>query len=219
MMRKTMQKTPEADEQRSYILRLELGYVVALAVAATLFSIPWTAGETPDFGIVDTPVITIDDVPKTEIKTTPPAPVRPVVPVSTTKEEVVDDIVDIPDFSDGLNLAPIAPPATGTPDEEPEFVVIPEFMPEVIGGMQALNKHIVYPELARRVGVEGKVMIELIVDERGRPTNLRVVRGIGMGCDDAAVAAVAKAKFKPGLQRGRPVKVKMVIPVTFKLSS
>jgi protein TonB len=61
--------------------------------------------------------------------------------------------------------------------------------------------------------------VQFVIDERGNVNNPVVVRGIGGGCDEAAVEAVKKAKFTPGMQRGRPVKVSYTLPVTFRLSS
>jgi protein TonB len=66
-------------------------------------------------------------------------------------------------------------------------------------------------------GIEGRVIIQFIVDEEGRPTHPRVVRGIGGGCDEEALRATRTIRFKPGRQRGKVVKVKMSLPVTFRL--
>lgn len=95
--------------------------------------------------------------------------------------------------------------------------MIVEQMPELIGGLSAIQQTLRYPEAAEEAGVEGRVIVQFTVDEEGRVTDARVVRGIGMGCDEAAVEAVKLARFKPGMQRGRPVKVRMSLPVTFRI--
>ncbi len=102
---------------------------------------------------------------------------------------------------------------------EDEVFVVVEEMPELVGGLEAIQKQIRYPEIAKKAGVQGRVIIQFIVDETGRVTDPRVVRGIGSGADEEAIRAVQAAKFLPGRQRGRAVKVQMTMPVTFRLSN
>ena len=90
-------------------------------------------------------------------------------------------------------------------------------MPEPIGGISAIQQKIEYPEIAKRAGVEGKVYVIAFVDEDGNVTGAKIIKGIGAGCDEAALDAVRKTKFKPGKQRGTPVKVQVSIPIVFKL--
>lgn len=112
---------------------------------------------------------------------------------------------------------PVIPPKEEKKIEEesPYFVAVEE-MPEPIGGLAAIQSKIVYPEIARRAGVEGKVYIQAYVDDNGNVMKAEVVKGIGSGCDEAALDAVLKTKFKPGIQRGKAVKVKITIPIVFK---
>ncbi len=90
-------------------------------------------------------------------------------------------------------------------------------MPEPIGGLSAIQSKIIYPELARKAGIQGKVFILAFVDESGNVTRAQIVKGIGLGCDEAALDAVMNTKFKPGKQRGKPIEVQITIPITFKL--
>jgi protein TonB len=113
---------------------------------------------------------------------------------------------------------PPPPPPEPEPEPEPEIFEVVEQMPELQGGIAGLQSRIQYPEMARRAGIEGRVFVQFVVDENGSPSNITVVRGIGGGCDEAAVAAVRDSRFTPGLQRGRPVKVRMSLPVTFRLN-
>ncbi|MDR8393131.1 TonB family protein [Aliifodinibius sp. S!AR15-10] len=100
---------------------------------------------------------------------------------------------------------------------ENEFFVVVEQMPELKGGLQALQQCIQYPEQARKAGIEGRVIVQFIVDEQGRVDNPTVVRGIGGGADEESLRCVKQMEFEPGKQRGNPVRVQYSLPVTFKL--
>jgi protein TonB len=90
-------------------------------------------------------------------------------------------------------------------------------MPEVIGGLYSIQSKIKYPEIAKRAGIEGKVYVQAFIDEDGNVANAKIIKGIGGGCDETALDAVKQTKFKPGRQRGTPVKVQVSIPIVFKL--
>ncbi len=100
-----------------------------------------------------------------------------------------------------------------------EVLTVAEVMPEIEGGIQELYKKIVYPRAAQQNNVEGRVFIRFIVDENGDVQSPEILRDIGAGCGDAAVAAIEKVKFTPGKQNGQPVSVYFTLPVTFKLQS
>jgi len=74
-----------------------------------------------------------------------------------------------------------------------------------------------FSEEARKSKFSGNVQVYLIVDEQGRPTHVRVARGVGMGLDEKAVEAVRQYKFKPAMQNGKPVKVDLYIDVNFRI--
>lgn len=141
-------------------------------------------------------------------------------------EEEVDVNLDIEMTEDLVIEKVIETTAEEEIEEEvPEEVfVIVEDMPEPIGGISAfytyVNNHIKYPRQALAMNIEGKVFVEFVVGVDGALTDIRVVRGIGGGCDAEAVRIIKNApRWKPGKQRGRPVRVKMVLPITFKLVS
>ena len=90
------------------------------------------------------------------------------------------------------------------------YYVAVEEMPEPIGGIAAIQKNIKYPEIAKRAGIEGRVYIQAFIDENGNVTKTTVLKGIGAGCDEAAINAIKK---------GKPVKVQVSVPVIFKLSN
>ncbi|NNF03481.1 MAG: TonB family protein [Rhodothermales bacterium] len=96
------------------------------------------------------------------------------------------------------------------------FVVVEE-MPTLIGGLEAVQSRIRYPEIAKRAGVEGRVFVQFVVNEEGVPENIVVTRGIGAGADEEAVRVVSTMRFEPGRQGGKTVPVKMSLPVTFRL--
>jgi len=117
-----------------------------------------------------------------------------------------------------LNEQPALPPKEETEiGEETVYFVAVEEMPEPLGGLKSIQEKIVYPEIAKRAGVEGKVFVKAFVDETGKVTSAEIVKGIGAGCDEAAIDAVLQTKFSPGKQRGRSIKVQVTIPIVFKL--
>ncbi|MEM8484088.1 MAG: TonB family protein [Bacteroidota bacterium] len=103
-------------------------------------------------------------------------------------------------------------------DPSGEVFMIVEEMPVLIGGLAGIQALINYPDAAKAEGIEGRVFVQFVVDTNGQVTDPVIVRGIGAGCDEEALRAVSQARFVPGRQRGQVVKVKMSLPVTFRLS-
>jgi TonB family protein len=94
----------------------------------------------------------------------------------------------------------------------------PQLLPSQQEALDALQDALVYPELAQRAGVEGRVIVQFVVDERGQAVDPVVVRGIGAGADEEAIRLIRTLRFTPGSQRGQAVKVQMTLPVTFRLA-
>lgn len=213
-------KKPEADLSRYYTLYMEVGLVVVLAFMIVLFKVQFEPEQSFEIVQVEQETVKMEEVIQTKQVEKPPPPPRPPVPVEVPNDEVIEeDILDLDtelDLDDMIDLPPPPPPEE---DEEPEIFVVVEKQPELVGGLAKLQRSIVYPEIARKAGIEGRVFVQFVVDERGRVNNPKVIRGIGGGCDEAAIAAVQKAKFKPGMQRGRPVKVQYSLPIVFKLQN
>ena len=169
-------------------------------------------------------LFTVEDIQQTKQDyTPPPPPERP----SMILEAITDaDIEEIEFESTELNIyeelgAPPPPPKEEEREimeEEPVYFVAVEEMPYPIGGIQAIQDLIVYPEIARRAGIEGKVYVLAYVNEEGNVIKTEILKGIGGGCDEAAEYAVKHTKFSPGKQRGKPVKVKVSVPIIFRLS-
>ncbi len=107
------------------------------------------------------------------------------------------------------------------PDEvqkNEEYFVAADEMPYPIGGIKAIQEKIVYPETAKKEGIEGRVYIKAFINENGDVVSAEVIKGIGAGCDQEAINAVKSTKFKPARQRGEAVKVQVSIPILFKLN-
>ena len=218
-----IRKNPKADLRKTYGVVVEIGMIAALLLLILAFRMNLDRGETMEFQQIEQEVVQMEEILQTKQIQKPPPPPRPPVPVEVPNDEIIeDDDLDLDaslDIEEPLaNLPPPPPPEEEEePEPEPEIFVVVEQMPELIGGLGEIQKKIKYPEIARKAGVEGRVIIQFIVDESGNVSEPAVVRGIGAGCDEEALRVVRDAKFKPGRQRGKSVKVKMSLPITFKL--
>lgn len=99
-----------------------------------------------------------------------------------------------------------------------EYLDSAEVMPEPVGGMKNILSKLVYPARAKENNIQGIVKVRAYIDEYGEVTQDEIIQGIGYGCDEAAKITVYYTKFTPGLIKGKPVKVQVVIPIEFKLS-
>jgi len=122
-----------------------------------------------------------------------------------------------PAIKDGKPVKFIFPWSINLNDENSDYFVAAEEMPEPIGGLYAIQSKIKYPEEAKQNGIEGKVFIQAFIDENGNVAKAKVIKGVGSGLDEAALEAVKQTKFIPGKQEGKPVKVQIAIPILFKL--
>lgn len=102
---------------------------------------------------------------------------------------------------------------------EEEYAVAVEKPPVPIGGMEAIVKKIVYPDMAMRMRIEGKVYVLIYLNESGDVDDVKVVKGIGGGCDEEAARAIKKTKFTPGMNKGAAVKTKLALAIAFKLAN
>jgi protein TonB len=160
--------------------------------------------------------------PKKEKESQKPVLPPPQTPEFIEAQLIIENDQNSTSVNDNLTTSTvpekqIPPKEVKIVEKEPVYFVAVEEMPEPIGGISGIQKKIVYPEIAKRAGVEGKVLVLAFVDESGNVTKAEVIKGIGLGCDEAAINAIVQTKFKPGMQRGKPVKVQVTIPVTFKL--
>lgn len=214
-------KSKKADLMANYKRVFEIGLIFSLGLLIVAFKF-FPDIRTEELEEEKPPtIISIEDILPTQQNKIPPPPPKPPIPIEAPSSDVLEDI-EIGDTEIDINEEMEAPPPPPKEDkkiveEEPVYFVAVEEMPEPVGGIGEIQKKIVYPEIAKRAGVEGKVYVLAFVDESGTVTDAKIIKGIGAGCDEAALDAVKKTKFKPGKQRGKPVKVQVSIPVVFKL--
>lgn len=89
--------------------------------------------------------------------------------------------------------------------------------PDIVGGQRALYLNLRYPEEARREGIEGRVIVEFVVDGEGRVHRAEVIKSVHPALDSAAVEAVRRTTFSPGTHQGEEVSVRMHLPIRFEL--
>lgn len=105
----------------------------------------------------------------------------------------------------------------------PDVVNISEIMPEFEGGMEKmykwLGKNLRYPATASKSNIQGRVVVSFIVEKDGQITDIKILKGIGFGCDEEAVRAVGKMpKWNAGRQNGSPVRVRYTLPLNFQIT-
>jgi protein TonB len=212
-------KNPKYDLRLHYKKTLELSTVLGLIFLIFIFQA---------FKRFDTTVrqqksmdikISVQEIPQTEQVKRPPAPSRPAIPVESEDSEVPEDAtIETTDIDLSELPPPPPPPSEDEIDETASIFVAYDEPPEPIGGFAAIQEKLVYPEIARKAGVEGRVYVQVIIDEKGNVIKATVTKSLGNnGCDEAAVAAIKAVKWKPAKQRDKPVKVSVGIPVVFKL--
>ncbi len=214
-----LKKNPKVDLKRKYKRTFEISLIIALIILVSAFKFFPKFSTGPVEVEAPQELVEMQDVEQTKQEAAPPPPPKPPIPIEAPSDDVLEDI-EIADTEldmDEVVTAPPPPPPAEEEEAEPVFFVAVEQMPEPIGGIAAIQSKIVYPEIAKRAGVQGRVFVKAFVDENGNVNKVELIRGIGAGCDEAAIAAVQQTKFKPGKQRGKPVKVQVTVPVLFKL--
>ena len=213
-------KKPKADLRKYYTVFWELGLIVVLLIFIVAMKVEFVA-EQPETDLTEEQeVVEMEEIEQTEQEETPPPPPKPQVPVEVPNDEIIEDQEINLDAEMDMNQKLEMPdPPEEDEGEEEDFFVAVENMPELKGGMAELQGNINYPEMARKAGIEGKVIVQFIVNEQGKVEDPKVIRGIGGGCDQEALRVVKQAEFTPGQQRGEPVRVQMSLPITFRLQN
>jgi periplasmic protein TonB len=221
-------KTPKADLTRKSGMFLNLG--LAVAVGITLAAFEYKSGDDgalKDLGQVSDNFEEILDIPVTEQPPPPPPPPieQPVIKEIPDEVKIEDKIevnfdVDVKETTVIKEVVIADVPVVV--EKVDEIFDVVETQPNPPGGMSAWNKYLSdnlkYPTQARRMGVEGSVIVVFVVNTDGSIQDVEVLRGIGGGCDEEAVRVVKGApKWEPGKQRGRPVRTRMRLPIRFKL--
>ena len=165
------------------------------------------------------------EVPPTEIPPPPPPQIQAPVIVEVPDEEEIEDEIKVNldiEVSQETKVEEIAVKAEEPKEEVDEIFTIVEEPATPKGGMAAFYKYvndkIKYPPQARRMSIEGRVFVEFVVNKDGSISDVKAVKGIGGGCDEEAVRVVQSCpSWSPGKQRGKAVKQRMVLPITFRL--
>lgn len=210
-------KNPEVSLKAKYRKVMELSSIAALAILIIVFQAFKVFESTSDSGKKTVDIqIDVQDIPQTEQVKRPPAPSRPAIPIESEDEDISEDETIETTEIDLTELPP--PPEAPQDDESATIFIAYDEPPQPIGGFLAIQKNLVYPEIARKAGVEGTVFIKVLVDAKGNVVGTDVIKSLGNnGCDEAAIKAIKSVKWKPAMQRDKPVKVWVSIPVRFVL--
>jgi len=215
-----LKKNPKADLKLKYQRVFEVSIVLSLFVLIIAFKyFPKYKKEKVKIQAPQE-LVQVEDVEHTKQEAPPPPPPKPPIPIEAPSDQALEDIeINETELDVNADVPPPPPPPKEKKDEDtaPTFFVAVEQMPQPIGGIQAIQRRIHYPEIAKRAGVQGRVFVKAFVDEHGIVRKVELIKGIGAGCDEEALKAVKATRFKPGMQRGKPVKVQVSIPVLFKL--
>jgi periplasmic protein TonB len=220
-------KTPKADLERKKPIFLQAGLILALAVVIYAFEHK-TYDQGPGFEIQ----LQVDDTPEEiipitqqEIKPPPPPPPKQVTVINIVEDdvEIEDDLELDVEVDQETVIEDFVPFAMEEEEvEEAEIFTVVESMPGYPGGdaarMKFLQENIKYPQMARESGIQGTVYATFVVEIDGSVTDVRIVRGIGGGCDEEAIRVIeAMPSWNPGMQRGKPVRVQFTMPIRFTL--
>ena len=223
-------KSPKANLENKKLMFMQIGLIISLLVA-------WLAFEHKSYDKRDyTEIIRAAEnleeemVEITQQEQPKPQPME--MPKQTTQLEIVNDDVEVEDIEINVETTQeevIQEYYTPVEVEEEEVVeqevfTIVEQMPSFPGGDEKMYKYlgnnIKYPQVARETGIQGRVFVNFVVEPDGSVSNVKVLRGIGGGCDEEAMRVVkAMPKWTPGKQRGKAVRVSYTLPVVFKLQN
>ncbi|MEL6558170.1 MAG: TonB family protein [Bacteroidota bacterium] len=224
-----VKKNPKADLRNRRWMFFFAALTVSLSIVLTAFE--WKSYDEVamlDLGTVQDDFDDILDIPPTE----QPPPEPPVVElpqiIEVPDEEEIEEELDINldvEIDETTVIEDIITDFEPIEEEKIEKIFdIVEDKPQFPGGEGAmykyLNKGMDYPSQARRMGIEGRVFVQFVVNADGSISDVQSIKGIGAGCDEEAARVIkSMPKWNPGRQRGVPVKVRMIIPVYFKLNN
>ena len=209
-------KNPEVDLRLKYKKVIEFTLVLSLLLCILLFQAFKKFEHKDTESRLELEKIQAEEIPQTQQEKLPPPPSRPAIPIESESEDIPEDATmeetDI-DFDE------VPPPPPPPPDDDDQIQFIPyDEAPEPIGGFPAIQRKLKYPEIARKAGIEGQVIIYAKISVQGKVINTRVVKPLGnSGCNEAAIKAIKQVKWKPAMQRDKPVTVWVSVPVKFKL--
>lgn len=218
-----LKKNPEADLEKRKGSFLLIGLLTAFAL--TLVAFEWTTFERKAEGLGQLELDLLEEEVIPPSATPPPPPPPPPAPstvleIVDDEEEVVEEEVVETEVQE--NTVVEAPVQREEEVEEEQIFTIVEEQPSFPGGVEEMYKYlgkaVKYPEMAKDAGISGTVYVTFEVDKEGNIKDVKVLRGIGGGCDEEAIRVVkAMPKWKPGKQRGKPVRVQFNLPIKFTL--
>lgn len=220
-------KTKKADLENKKTIFVQIGLIVALAVILAAFE--WKTYEKKELVLTERVAkeVVQEEIIQTtqEVKPPPPPPPKQVTVLNIVEDDVeIEDEIEIDADADmDTEVEEYIPVVMEEEEvEEAEIFTVVESMPEFPGGqiamMKYLNKNMEYPQMARESGIHGRVYVTFVVETDGRVTDIRILRGIGGGCDEEAVRVVENMpKWTAGKQRGKPVRVQFNLPIIFTL--
>jgi len=213
-------KNFKADLRSKYSRYLKISLILSLSFLILAFKLSPTPSESIFTGPTCVfPIIDLVDIPETVQKPKPPPPPDP-VPADYLDEELIEEIeLDDVEIDFNEQLAPPPPPPDPPVNDENEILdFLPsEDQPVPVGGISAIQEKVYYTEIGRKAEIEGTVVIEAVVNKQGNIIDAFVKKNIGGGLDEVALNAVKNTKFHPGKQRGKPVNVRISIPIKFVL--
>lgn len=229
-----IKKSPKANLENKKLLFKEIGLVIALGL--TLLAFNWSTSEKAVSTLEADQQVEVEEeiVPITNDTPPPPPETNVAEPVMSDIIDIVDDdikvdtkiIINEDDKNQGVEIKEYVQ-AAEIAEEVVEDDVIPFAIVEdkpMFQGKDAneftkwVYNNIVYPEIAKENGVQGRVTLQFEIGKDGTVTNVKVLRGVDSSLDKEAVRVVSNSpKWTPGKQRGKAVKVKYNFPVTFQL--
>ena len=225
-----IKKTEKASLENKKLLFLEIGLVISLLI--TFIAFEWKQKEISVSSLEDDTKIEIEEeiIPITQ-DTPPPPPTEVKIPVLSDQIDIVDDEIELEnniinledDASLGVEIQDYVEVVEEVVEEEAIPFQLVEEKPSFNGGdanmfSKWVNERLVYPEIAKENGVQGRVTLQFTVEKDGKVTGVKVLRGVDPSLDKEAVRVVSMSpKWKPGKQRDRAVKVTYTFPVIFQL--
>lgn len=227
-----IKKSVKASLENKRLLFTEIGFVIALLVVYGAFEYS-TKEKAASILDGDNQIVEVEDMVPITQETPPPPPEAPKIPILSDQIDIVDDEIKVDDdmfmnLEDNANMGvEIMDYVEETKEEVVEEEAIPfqlvEEKPSFNGGdanefSKWVNSKLVYPEIAKENGVQGRVTLQFTVNADGTVSNVKVLRGVDSSLDKEAVRVVSSSpKWKPGKQRDRAVKVTYTFPVIFQL--
>lgn len=211
-------KTSKADLRGKYKRNLEVSIITALIFLIVAFKYSPEKSKIKEQIKADPEIISVINVEPTNQFKKPPKP-KPVVPEISMDPEIQEIEFEPTDLFVDAKVDKPAERAEVHNIIDNETVIFDAVQepPKPVGGIAAIQNKIQYTELAKRIGIEGKVIVQAIINKKGDVTNVIILKSLFPQLDEIALNAVKETKFFPGKQRGKPVNVKMTIPITFRL--